>query len=67
MLTFMAFFDTEISPNWSCKMTKASNFFHMSVLVKNETCVFLLESGRQNDEIIEYFSLVLCERVEAVP
>lgn len=39
----------------------------MSVLVKNETCVFLLEIGRQNDEIMEYLSLVLCERVEVVP
>jgi len=39
----------------------------MSVLVKNETCVFLLESGRQNEEIMEYFSVVLCEHVEVVP
>jgi hypothetical protein len=48
-------------------MTEDSNFFHMSVLVENETCVFLLEIGRQNDEIMEYFSLVLFEGVEFVP
>jgi len=39
----------------------------MSVLVKKETCLFLLEIGRQNDETMEYFSLVLCEGVEVVP
>lgn len=39
----------------------------MPVLVNIETCMFLLESGRQNDEIMEYFSLALCEHVEVVP
>ena len=29
--------------------------------------MFLLEIGRQNEEIMEYFSFILCEHVEDVP